>query len=363
MAVRPSRPLVAVVTPAFDGGRTLEATMACVQSQTYDRLVHVVVDNCSGDNTPDIIDRFRSKRIELVTRRNPQTVPLRDNWNRTLAAVPVGTDYVKILCADDLMRDDCIERFVAAAGVDSQVEAVLSDDVYGNAIRRASLPSEDPVFDGIVIARRILEGSINWAPTHHMFLRYHESDREADYFDGVPWQFDCGALVRSTLRGRLAYVREPIVYTRTHDHSVTNREVRARWLAYRLDGYDNLCRYGARCWDEATFARKRRMMRAYLLRIAAFHLAKGDWNCLRQFHADLARRQATAGFTDYIRAMLDWLPYKTWQRSWHIPWGPRMDEAGFLAQNARLPAPALAPAAFPNPGRPATHPESSTIPE
>ena len=337
------RPLVAVVTPAYNGGRYLEATMACVQRQTYDRLVHVIVDNCSTDDTASIIDRFRARRVELITSRNATLVPLRDNWNRALAAVPAGTAFVKILCADDLMRDDCIARFVDAASADPQIEAVLCDDIYGNELRRTSLPSQATVFDGVVIARRILEGSINWAPTHHMFLRYHESDRQADFFDGVPWQFDCGALVRSTLRGKFAYVREPIVYTRTHDDSVTNREVRARWLAYRLDGYDNLCRYGARCWDEPTFARKRLKLRAYLLRIAAFHLAKGDWGNIREFHAALEERQVAPGAIDYIRALLDWIPYKIWRRGWHIPFVPSLSEAAFLEQNAQLCAPPLEP--------------------
>lgn len=60
------RPLVAVVTPVYNGGAYLEATMRCVQQQTYENLVHVIVDNCSSDNTSDIIDQFRGQSVRLV---------------------------------------------------------------------------------------------------------------------------------------------------------------------------------------------------------------------------------------------------------------------------------------------------------
>src|SRR5438445_5973054 len=96
-----ARPLVAVVTPVYNGGAYLEAAMHSVQQQTYDRLIHVVVDNCSADNTSGVIDRFRSQRVELIASRNNNVLPVRENWTEALCAVPAETSYVKFLCADD----------------------------------------------------------------------------------------------------------------------------------------------------------------------------------------------------------------------------------------------------------------------
>ena len=58
-----------------------------------------------------------------------------------LAAVAlVEASYVKVLCADDLMRSDCIERFVELAESDEGVEVVLCDDIFEDKVRRANLP-------------------------------------------------------------------------------------------------------------------------------------------------------------------------------------------------------------------------------
>ena len=161
-----ARPLVAVVTPVYNGSAYLEATMRCVQQQTYDRIIHVVVDNNSSDSTPEIIDRYRSQRIELLTIRNDRLLPLKENWTKAFCSAPAEATYVKILCADDLMRRDCIERFVEVAESDEKIEVVLSDDVFIDQVHRANLPPDQTVFDGIEVTRKILDESINWLPYH-----------------------------------------------------------------------------------------------------------------------------------------------------------------------------------------------------
>src|SRR5689334_14056946 len=209
-----ARPLVAVVTPVYNGAAYLEATMRCVQEQTYDRLVHVVLDNGSADETPDIIDRFRSQRIELITARNDSVLPLRQNWTKALCTAPVEAAYVKILCADDLMHRDCIARFVEAAETDDKIEVVLCDDIFIDMVHRANLPAEQIVFDGSEIAGRMLDESINWLPYHHMFIRFHGGAARAGLFSDSPVHFDFSAVVRRSLCGKLAYLHEPLVYTR-----------------------------------------------------------------------------------------------------------------------------------------------------
>src|SRR5215475_13035662 len=134
-----ARPLVAVVTPVYNGAAYLEATMRCVQRQTYDRLVHVIIDNCSTDETPDISDRYRTGRVELLTTRNESLVPLKENWTRALRAAPDEAVYLKFLCADDLIRSDCIARFVEVAESDEKVEVVLSHDIFVDMVRRANI--------------------------------------------------------------------------------------------------------------------------------------------------------------------------------------------------------------------------------
>ena len=84
----PTAPLVAVVTPVYNGAKYLAETMACVQAQTYPHLVHVILDNASTDATPEIIRSFENQRVPLIMARNDTTVPFAENWERSPSDEP-----------------------------------------------------------------------------------------------------------------------------------------------------------------------------------------------------------------------------------------------------------------------------------
>ena len=328
-----ARPLVAVVTPVYNGDAYLEATLRCVQRQTYDRLVHVIVDNCSTDNTAEIIDRYRSKRIELITTRNDSLVPLKENWTKALCAAPDAASYVKFLCADDLMRSDCIARFVEVAESDEKVEAVLCHDVFVDMVRRANLPLQQNVFDGTRIAGMMLDESINWLPYHHLFVRSHGSARNARLFDDAPLHFDFSAVVRSALDGKFGYVHQPLVYTRWHDNSLTNTQIGANQVKTLLERFDILCALGPRCWDEATFRTEKERMRGRLMRLAIKWTVMQRWDTAHELQRGLEERELAPTATDWAKSIVDWIPYTKWKRTWRLPFGPGIDEAKFCSEN------------------------------
>src|SRR5688572_574004 len=99
-----SYPLVVVVTPVYNGSPYLQRTLACVQAQTYPNIIHVVLDNASTDDTAEVIAGAVGGRVPILTKRNAATLGQVDNWNAAVAMTPAEAKYVKILCADDLMR-------------------------------------------------------------------------------------------------------------------------------------------------------------------------------------------------------------------------------------------------------------------
>jgi len=324
-----ARPLVAVVTPVYNGGAYLEATMRCVQSQTYDRIIHVLVDNCSSDDTPDIIDRFRSQRVELLTTRNDSLLPLRENWTRALCAVPAEASYVKILCADDLMRSDCIERFVEAAESDQKIEVVLCDDIFADMVHRANLPADRTVFDGVQLAADMLDESINWLPYHHLFVRYRGPAQGAEFFSDAPVHFDFTAALRSSLSGKVAYLHEPLVYTRWHADSLTSQQLGANQLRTLLERFDVLGKFGMLCWDDLTFQKKKKSLLARMLRLALRWAIAGRRDAAQELMRGLKERGMTPSLMDWAGSIIEWVPYSSWKRSWRLPTGPAIDEAAF----------------------------------
>lgn len=86
-------PLITIVTPVYNGARYLRETMECVQAQTYPNLVHVVLDNASTDETPQIIESFKGRRVPILTARNFDIIPQQANWEKAIRLTPSGAAY------------------------------------------------------------------------------------------------------------------------------------------------------------------------------------------------------------------------------------------------------------------------------
>ncbi len=110
---------VSICVPAYQAGDHLAATIESVLGQTFTDWELIVVDNASTDQTFTIASSFRDSRIRVV--QNPSVIPAVENWNK--AAAQASAPLIKVLCADDVLRPDCLVREVAA--LDGEPEAVL----------------------------------------------------------------------------------------------------------------------------------------------------------------------------------------------------------------------------------------------
>ncbi|SDO73582.1 Glycosyltransferase involved in cell wall bisynthesis [Nakamurella panacisegetis] len=99
-------PLVSICIPAYQAERHLRHTLRRVLNQTADSFEVVVLDNATTDGTAEILRDHADPRMRVV--RNSEVLPLVDNWNRLLSLAE-GT-LVKVVCADDLIRPDAVER-------------------------------------------------------------------------------------------------------------------------------------------------------------------------------------------------------------------------------------------------------------
>ena len=209
-------PLVAVVTPVYNGAKYLAATLACVQKQTYPNLVHVVLDNASTDETPAIIRSFEGGRVPILTARNAEALPQLPNWNAALRMTPKEASFLQWLCADDLIRRDAIERFVAKAQSDPAITCVTGWDVVHDRVLPTRLRDGSDVEEGLSFIERVCRQDDAHFAWQAFFIRWTPDWAEGDFFTpGMP-SFDCEAALRVIAEGKVGFVREPLIYTRHH---------------------------------------------------------------------------------------------------------------------------------------------------
>jgi glycosyltransferase involved in cell wall biosynthesis len=299
-----SFPLVAVVTPVYNGSPYLTRTLACVQGQTYPNIVHVILDNASTDDTPDVIRRAAGGRVPIVTERNSKTLQQVENWNAAVALTPAAAKYVKILCADDLMRRDCIERLVSVAESDQDISTVTAIDVFDDHIKPHGLPHGQYVFDGRDLGYLCLSGRVAWIPVNHVFFRATPERLRQTFPTDVSFGFDANFFFNLLREGKAGFVDSPLFYTRYHSNNVTSGLVSdGRIIGRELD---ILQRYGALFIppNELPSVRK-----AYFRKITRHLLASrvaGHRGRANIFAESLANFESAPKWLDYVSATLTW---------------------------------------------------------
>jgi glycosyltransferase involved in cell wall biosynthesis len=120
MAGVPATPSVAVCIPLYNKEKFVAETIECVFRQTFTDFELVVLDNCSSDGSLDIVRSFQDSR--MVVARNSATLSPTRNFNKVVALS--RAPLVKVLCADDLIYPECVQRQVLAMNSDPTLAMV-----------------------------------------------------------------------------------------------------------------------------------------------------------------------------------------------------------------------------------------------
>ena len=169
-------PEVSVCIPVYRGEAFLAETIRSVLSQTFGDFELVLLDNASTDETPHIARSFGDPRLRIAT--NATTISQPDNWRRAveLCRAPL----VKLVCADDLLYPECLERQVAALAADPGLALVAARrdmiDESGRALFRGrGLKGLVGERSGVEVARRVVRSGANpiGEPNGVLFRREH----------------------------------------------------------------------------------------------------------------------------------------------------------------------------------------------
>ena len=103
-------PLVSVCIPAYNNAAYIKETIDSILKQTWKNLELVICDDKSKDNTIEVIESIKDDRIRLC--KNEKNLGMSGNWNKCLHECK--GEFIKLICADDMLRKDAIEKEVRA---------------------------------------------------------------------------------------------------------------------------------------------------------------------------------------------------------------------------------------------------------
>lgn len=149
-----SEPLVSVVTPVFNGARYLSQCIDSVRAQTYSNWEHILLDNCSTDETLLLAREYAAKDPRIRVCCNDRFLPQIANWNEALRKISRASKYCKVLHADDWLFPDCLRDMVAVAESHSSVGIVGAYRLQEDHVDLDGLPYPSAVVPGRQMGRR-----------------------------------------------------------------------------------------------------------------------------------------------------------------------------------------------------------------
>ena len=100
--------LVSVITPTYNCAKFIRETIESVQKQTYQQWEMIIVDDCSTDNTKEIVDKYikEDSRIKYFCLENNSGAAVA----RTKAMELANGEYMAFLDSDDIWPEQIDEN-------------------------------------------------------------------------------------------------------------------------------------------------------------------------------------------------------------------------------------------------------------
>ena len=121
-------PKISVVTPSFNQGRYIEATIKSVLDQGYPNLEYIIMDGGSTDNTVEILEKYSDQLAFWVSEPDEgQTDALIKGFDRA------SGDILCWLCSDDLFEARTLQEVAETFVEHPDWEVVYGDSFWIDA--------------------------------------------------------------------------------------------------------------------------------------------------------------------------------------------------------------------------------------
>lgn len=165
---------ISVCIPTYNHAHFLVDAIESARAQTIKDFELVIVDNCSTDNTKEVVSRFMSDDSRIRYICNETNVGPVGNLNRCI--MHAQGEYMTILCADDLIAPTFLEKMSAALDENPVVKLVACARKVVNEnlkpkFRSAFSVRKEHISGHAAINKCLFNGNLIGEPSAVMFRR------------------------------------------------------------------------------------------------------------------------------------------------------------------------------------------------
>lgn len=217
------RPLISVIIPNYNHATYLNQRISSILSQTYTNLEVIILDDCSTDNSIEIIDQYHNdKRIAVVVKNESNSGSPFAQWKKGVSMVK--GDVVWIAESDDACDNSFLEKLltfyiknglVMAFTISRKMDTngSLGEIVQKGISHDIVMNGRDYITDHISLITNASSAIFSRDCAMKIDNNYYEYKGTGD------WLFWTGI----ASQGKVGIMAEPLNFYRVHDCNTTSK--------------------------------------------------------------------------------------------------------------------------------------------
>jgi glycosyltransferase involved in cell wall biosynthesis len=218
-------PLVSFVVPCYRLAHLLHECISSILCQSYREFEILVLDNCSPDNTREVVSSLNDHRIRYF--RNESNLGHLRNFNKGIAMS--RGKYVWLVSADDFLASrhalaryvDVMERNSRLGYVFCRAREARAAIGIGEVLGFTDLGTKDRIWNGLEFLKSLIQW--NCVVMSSVMVRKECYDKVTFFPLDLPYACDWYLWCSFAIYYDVAYLAEPMVCWRIHDESLTKR--------------------------------------------------------------------------------------------------------------------------------------------
>lgn len=117
--------MISIIVPVYNTEKYLKKCIDSILSQTYKDFEVIIINDCSPDNSDEIIKGYKDKRIKYIKNKKNKGI----GYNRNLGLSEARGEYVCFIDSDDYVREDFLELMYKKCS-DDDLDLCICDYSY-----------------------------------------------------------------------------------------------------------------------------------------------------------------------------------------------------------------------------------------